>query len=553
MGSSFNKVLISFIITTLFYLSSSVIFTFRFGTNDDVFMLLYSSGALINEPSQFLIFIHYFLGLFLKYLYTASDVISWYTLLLYLAHFAGTWVVIYFIYKHSASFLFATVISLLFFFGIDLLLLLKIQFTSTAIKSACVGLFLFFQSIYTKESKIRIKEILLIAGFLLVSLLVRKDGLYSVLLLSLPILGLHFFLHRRVEIIFFYAIIGLSLVAANQLHTRHYYLNNGQDRLFELVEGQGVLMNDPLHVTDETLATVNWTQNDFKLMHEEWFFVDPNKYNAESFATLSQLVYAPHNLGDAIKSFIHGLYIFKRSMVFGCFILLPLLFFGNSRSRLYLLISMVSMGGIFFYLAMFRRMNERVLLPLLMTVIIVNLFIFLWEKREGILLQLKVRSEKFILLILLLSLGFSYHFYALYITNRKNIEIRENFKLAYEDLNDLNKYLVVIPGGNFPFEGIPLLKNPNKLNFSNMIITSWMAHTPEYNKVLRHHQLYDIITDLYLRDDIILLGIDANILETYVWENYGVRTKLIPLSDLNQQKFRVLNPLQLTVVERPEN
>ena len=58
-----------------------------FETNDDIGFAMFCSGvAYVDKPDDHLMFIHYFLGRGLAFLYGLSPTIPWYGLLLLFAH-----------------------------------------------------------------------------------------------------------------------------------------------------------------------------------------------------------------------------------------------------------------------------------------------------------------------------------------------------------------------------------------------------------------------------------------------------------------------------------
>lgn len=59
------------VISTLFFCLFAVLFPLRFETNDDVSMLLLSSGVYTGKNETFLIFMNILYGTILKYLYSA--------------------------------------------------------------------------------------------------------------------------------------------------------------------------------------------------------------------------------------------------------------------------------------------------------------------------------------------------------------------------------------------------------------------------------------------------------------------------------------------------
>ena len=71
---------------SLIFVLLAWIFSIRFETNDDVVMLMISSGAYSGTPDYHLVFINVIYGLLLKALYTIFPNMEWYTILFALLH-----------------------------------------------------------------------------------------------------------------------------------------------------------------------------------------------------------------------------------------------------------------------------------------------------------------------------------------------------------------------------------------------------------------------------------------------------------------------------------
>ncbi len=528
------------LISTILYLLTILIFTIRFATNDDVFLNFYSSGALNGSPTELLVYYHFILGLLIKYLFILFPYINWYSSLLIFVHFISSWFMNYNILKWGNNLRTSLVLILLLFLSIDIFLIIKLQYTSTAMKAATVGILALFMNYYS-EQKIGIFKLLLLTFLLVVSFFIRSQALYGVILISIPVFAFLYFQKRNNRIIISYISIALFIFAGRFSQEYYYMKKTSKDNLFEYVAAQEVLQNDPLIVKEEYLNQVGWSLNDFYLMNKNWFFVDPEKYTPENFSALSQSLYKPNSLNIVLKEFIKGIFNYKRYLFMGGIFLILILILSNNKIRSYILICTGGLIGIYFYLAMFKRMNERVIVPLFFFTLLLCVYLYLWENYR---INLPDKRKALIktTLILLLIIGSTYQIYALKITNQKAEDLRADFYNAYDDLVSLNEYIVIIPGGAFPYEGYPLFVSPNRFILNNLVPTSWTAQTPPFNLVKEYHNLSNLTLDIVEKDHILLHGIDTTYFKLFVKENYDIN---IEYAEIDFAEFKYLEPVYL--------
>lgn len=536
----YKNILRGGLITTLLYLLAFLIFTIRYATNDDVFLNFYSSGVLNGSPTELLVYYHFILGLILKYLYIVFPYVNWYSALLLFVHFSSSWYINYNIIKLGNNLRSSIVFILLLFFSLDIFLIIKLQYTSTAMKAASVGFLSLFMSSYAgiKMSKSRF---IIVGYFLVVAYFIRSQALLGIILISLPVFGYLFLQSRDIKIIISYFFIALFIIAAKFTQNIYYENKTSQKELFEYVAAQEVLQNDPLNVKKEYLNEIGWSQNDFYLMNRNWFFVDPVKYTPENFSKLSQSLYKRYSIDLALKEFFNGINNYKRYLFMASILLILILFFSSGKIRNYVLICTGGLIGIYFYLAMFKRMNERVIVPLFFFTLLLGVYLYLWENNR-INLPDKRKVLLKITLIILLAIGLIYQMYALKVTNQKAVDLRADFYDAYDDLVSLNEYLVIIPGGAFPYEGYPLFVSPNRYILNNLVPTSWTAQTPPFNLVKEYHNLSNLTLDIVEIDHILLHGIDTTYFKLFVKENYDIS---IEYAEIDFAEFKYLEPVYL--------
>lgn len=120
------------------------ILSIRFESNDDIVMLMISSGAYSGVPDYHLVFINVIYGLLLKSLYFIIPGLEWYTVLFCLLHIIS-FSLIFWIYSKRITTAFGQILLLLLLLVLQARFVVGLQFTTTAAITACAGLALYFE------------------------------------------------------------------------------------------------------------------------------------------------------------------------------------------------------------------------------------------------------------------------------------------------------------------------------------------------------------------------------------------------------------------------
>lgn len=116
----------------------------RFETNDDVVMLMISSGAYSGTPDFHLVFINVIYGFLLKGLYFILPGLEWYTILFCLLHIISFSIILW-VYSKRITTAFGQLLLLLLLLVLQARFIVGFQFTTTAAIVACAGLSLYFE------------------------------------------------------------------------------------------------------------------------------------------------------------------------------------------------------------------------------------------------------------------------------------------------------------------------------------------------------------------------------------------------------------------------
>lgn len=129
---------------TVVFLFFAYFLSVRFETNDDVIMLMISSGAYSGTPDYHLVFINVVYGFLTKYLYTFLPGLEWYTILFCLLHIISFSLILY-VYGKRITTAFGQILLLLLLLVLQSRFIVGLQFTTTAAIVACAGLSLYFE------------------------------------------------------------------------------------------------------------------------------------------------------------------------------------------------------------------------------------------------------------------------------------------------------------------------------------------------------------------------------------------------------------------------
>src|SRR5580692_5913466 len=194
--------------------------TLGFESNDDVGMAQIVSGVTTGAPSAELIFSNILIGSALKFLYQLTDRVNWYTLYLLGAHFLALMGLLWAFLRLQPSRM-AMILFALLFVEFEVALLLRLQFTSTAILTAVSGIALILSRDEVSGQRSRLAlgcggALIVLAG------LIRPDAMYYAIVLLLPLFAYEALFFRRWRP---FVAIGLSIVAvatASALDGWHY-------------------------------------------------------------------------------------------------------------------------------------------------------------------------------------------------------------------------------------------------------------------------------------------------------------------------------------------
>jgi hypothetical protein len=268
----------------------------QYQTNDDVGMNLYAAGkGLGQQPSEFLLFQHFLIGLALKFLYTCLPAFPWYGTLTYLYLLVSSLTLGYAVLRLHAR-LSAVGLWLVTFVLFYLRVIVTPQFTICAGYLAIAGTLLLFATTVKPHvtKKGNIYALTIASALLILAGLIRIDSLLLVLLLMSPLYAYAVVSHfagtfrRLAPALCCVLLISTLLQWRQQVYYKHsfgweqfYRYNNVRA---DFIDRQKIVWNES---TKPFFQQIGWSPNDLAML-VSWFYLDPKVYSLQNLLFISQ-------------------------------------------------------------------------------------------------------------------------------------------------------------------------------------------------------------------------------------------------------------------------
>ena len=534
-----NKLLLAIIFNGALFCLFFSLLTPRFDTNDDVAMMMFSSGFYTGHPSEHLIFINVILGLLLKYLYVTMPNINWYTFMLYSVHFLSMTGLMYSILRYGFIWGRVSIYFLLFLF-FEIYALLFLQFTSTAFVAALGGIFLILTVSDEDERK---SGRIIVAAILLLVLagLIRKYSLFMVIVLSIPMLALESISRKTIRLIVVVCLALVLFYAGYWFNNYYYALNKAWSNYIQYNSVRGQLETKLYNTTydPETkliFDIVNWNENDLK-MFKGGFFPDAKTYSLEKLQIISSLLpyHGKYHFGEI------GI-LFKIVVLNSLVLLLVVKRFIPLAYNRYIYITGLVGVVIILYFYFYIKLPFRILLPICF--LFAANCVFFAKKvpvhiKSEISKSLCMKSPKssfsvfatvIIFLVLLLNIR---AFYSISGLNRFN---SDNFlRMVSSNIRPTNDKLFVMWGGALNIEHLSPFKNVKELGTLNILGTGCATHSPLNDRILERFSIVDIYVALYEKDNVFLICSEekTGLLKKYIDEHYKQNIRFEKIANLN--------------------
>jgi hypothetical protein len=523
--SELQSFFISLLSVTAFFIITLATFHIKFG-NDDAYQNLISAGiSQTNAPSEYLLFVHVGVGLFLKQLYTFSPSIPWYGISFYFLLYISFVLMGFALLRLNTP----LILWILWLIVFGILSILILSFTIIALFLVGSGI-LVLASILLKQPPPK----LYITCYGVAILLIELSGLmrFNAMLLGLGffvLLGALSFLYQlKISKIHIVVLIGaLSFAYVLKIVDREYYKNSpGWETVQEYNESRLYFIDrSRVHYTPETspfFDKVHWTKNDYDMLGL-WFFADEARYSKNNLDYLIEHASDPlitHIKRNLTQLSIHTLVTNYYNI---CFLILMIIFITPlTRIKDGLAFIALIIWPISLYVSLTiieHQPHYHVWMPVLGITAAISLLI---RYRQGIVFPLYNVFLAGILIYMMLTFN-----YLLSEKTRKERALLEHDLASFSFKEDQP---VVVWADGFCYENIMHpLRNPQQLKNFTSLHVGIGTFRPYVKDRLTEFHIHDLYESLYTNKDILLIAKEENLpfLHTYLKEHYQVNTRHI--------------------------
>jgi hypothetical protein len=199
---------------------------------DDWQILQYVSGTLISdEPAEFLIYMHTWVGLLISSLYRYIPHIPWYGIYLHFILFVSAWLMLSAILRKAYS-IERVLIFLIFFYVVLSKTFLELRYSSVSAYATMSGFFLLFSTLVSPSKKVLGLSVLM----LLVGFLIRKESGFLLVCATLaPVSIWLVYIYRKQliikHLIFYLCTVLLFVWIASVFESEYYSYHEQSQRL----------------------------------------------------------------------------------------------------------------------------------------------------------------------------------------------------------------------------------------------------------------------------------------------------------------------------------
>jgi len=548
----------------------------HFETNDDVWMMLTLSGQVTSlEPTAFIIWMNLFFCQALAWLYSAADSVSWYGLMQVSSIIIAVEVMLYALIIQGVS-IERVLLFVLCLISFALPVLIRLQFTKTSFLVGLSGIFLLYATLLQQPSPwlMLAKTLTRLLGVVLLltlSFLIRKESLYLVVSLSIPLLlylAWQTWRARTFSLLLITMLaVGLLLSGLDYGHQRAYAQDPEWRRFNELLRLKSQFIDyNNIQYNPETqpyFTAVGWSENDYQMLIR-WFYVDPVRYSPEHLraiiAHFPAMAKPPAHVQQAL------LVLFSRLHTDGVlWVTIPLLLgiaLLGLRSKglvLVLFATVVVAGVIMVVLMIFLKLPERIYQPIVMAVGWYALLLSTGDRslnnQERFPRIINACGLFFIAITILLHLCLNSPLAQAVTFSYLTASANRALRAAFVQLTPQSSQTFVSWGGAFSYEAILPLESKDYLRNFRLIGLGATNQSPLQQRLLAAQGIPDLPRALFERDDVFITfrpDMDAaTYLATYIAEHYGVRVTAIPVFDSGPVHFSQVRRVKDDSVPEP--
>lgn len=544
-GSLFRERLPTLVVLMLFGLILSLA-VLRFETNDDVTMQLIASGVLGGRPDHHLIMTNVVLGYALTALYVRLPGVDWYSLYILGSHLAAMLGLVWALFARTRNRP-AIAAFLLLFVAFELVLVLRLQYTSTAMTAAGSG----FLCILAGASVTPRRPALVAMGVVLVVLgaMIRWMAFALALGALAPLILAESVCQRNWRPLVWAAlaaVASLGLIAFDfwdyaRLSEWNAYREHLALRIAIEKTGLQSRLNHPENVPElaGALERAGWSTTDAK-MFAAWCFAHPAIYSTEKLRLIASAATGSPTLRDCARRTVRAARDMRHWVAMTALnaaVFLVTCLRSDWRRMLGPGCVAILAGGAWVYLAGWWRLPARVGIPLLFVLNMAMTYSWLGVASLGDLARrptvrwaiarhaswLALGSAVVAYLVLLCLQGR----YLLGVA-RENQRCAAAFEKFIDVLRDkaapsTRPTLLVLWGGAFPCEWAPCFFDWGELDDFRLLPFGWETFSPVYQRTLASAAIADIYQAAYQRDDVWIVASQERVqlLRQFIAEHYG--------------------------------
>ncbi len=445
-----------------------------FGANDDVAMLLITSGYVTGTPEPKAFFIHILLGHLLASLYSTFPHIEWYAL-----HFALAQVValstLLFVFmkevKETHSSFWQGFVYVVAVFAMAIHFVLRVEFTTLSFTLSAAGYLLLYRSLQAPKPTLRSTTTLLSVCLLIWALLIRAESFFGASLL----LGCFFVYPVTAYKLRLGAMLVCTLGIVWGIHHMAYstpawkfYTEYNQARSLITPDDNPYAraLLDPKQVQETPVP-----RNTISL-YQDYFPV--SEMSIDMLHQLGRLI--PQNFlppGQLVASMLHTYW--RIFLLLGA---LLVLFLSEARTNWQAALAIVAFVAICLLLAANNTMKDRVVLGLYFTLIVFSFYVFIQNHAKT-----KPLTKA---LQLAFAIGFTLLFTRRFLFfNTVNQASKQQLE---QQLHCLRSNYVYVPIGAYPsLEALHPFEVSERMDTLQMVFTGWMLGSPIHTQQVQRY------------------------------------------------------------------
>jgi hypothetical protein len=521
--------------------------TLGFESNDDVGMAQIASGVNTGAPSAELIFSNILIGWVVKLLYQLTTRVNWYTLYLLATHLVALTGLLWAFLRMRPTRM-AVILFGLLFVEFEIALLLRLQFTSTAILAAVSGILLILSRDEANGRRISIASVCG-GGLLVLAGLIRPDAMYYALLLLAPLLIYEAICFRPWRS---FAVMGVSVavvLGASALDAWHYSSDPAWREFMAYNRARASIHDLPIVKYEPNTRfffnRIGWSYTDWG-MFTNWFFTDRDTFSRERLESILARFQesnwgrarSDQYLADSLRPIPNLTRLVFLNLV------LAVVLAAGSRFRVLLVVvgQYLMLQVLLTLLAWYAKLPLRVILPAYLGCVAAGFYLLLREaslRRHLLPLAWSYAWLRPVAQVaaLVFALYYARPFYYVALSGATKSDYNDRdqkvFELFVETLHDRyaqrdSQAVFFNWGGRFPMFFTPPLDNYQNIRDLRMLGLGWNIHSPQFDAEISRLGLDDLYEAAYSNPHIYLFTVPTYLqqLQRYVQEHYHQRTTL---------------------------